>query len=133
MMRLKGGKKASRSTRSLTWAGPMLVPLSGWPWPVMCLSVASTLLLASGRRGPCRPSTAALADLGAEVRVLAKGLFDAAPARVTRHVHHGRERQLCAGRAHLRGSHAEHGLHQFGVEAEARPMACGKLVAPRAT
>jgi len=50
--RSKGGKKFSRRMRSEMLAGPTLVPFSGCPWPVMCLSVTKTRLGASGRVVP---------------------------------------------------------------------------------
>ncbi len=55
-----GGKNISRSVRSEMLAGPTLVPLSGWPCPVMCLSVANTFPGCSGRVSPWKPRTAAL-------------------------------------------------------------------------
>lgn len=57
--RSNGGKKFSRRVRSAIWAGPTLVPFSGWPWPVMCLRVTNTLSLASGRVLPWKPRIAA--------------------------------------------------------------------------
>jgi hypothetical protein len=73
------------------------------------------------------------ADLGAQVRVLAVGLLDAAPARVAGHVDHGGQGQVRAPGAHLAGGDGEDLLGQLGSKVEARAMACGKLVASRAT
>ena len=54
-----GGKKTSRSVRSPRDAGPTFVPDSGWPCPVMCLSVAITCSAGIVRPPPWRPRTAA--------------------------------------------------------------------------
>ena len=57
------------------------------------------------------------ADLGADVRVFAIGLFDAAPARIAGHVDDGRQSHVGTARAHLLGGHREHLLDQLGIEA----------------
>ena len=75
------GRAASRSPMS---AGPTLVPFSGWPWPVKCLSVTNTL---SGGKRQGRALEAAdrgQAHLAHQIGVLAVGLLDPAPARIAR-------------------------------------------------
>ena len=56
------------------------------------------------------------AHLGADVRVLAIGLLDAAPARVAGHVNHGGQGHVRAAGAHLAGGHREDLLGQLGIE-----------------
>ena len=50
-----------------------------------------------------------------EVRILAVGLLDAAPARIARHVEHRRERLARAGGEHLLADHARDGLDERGI------------------
>ena len=51
-----------------------------------------------------------------QVRIFAVGLFDAAPARLARHIHHRRQRMMRAAQARFESRHREQRLHQRGIE-----------------
>ncbi len=73
---------------------------------------------AVGRDRPAAPLEAAhrrQAHPRHQVRVLAVGLLEAAPARVAGHVHHRGEHLLRAPGPHLPRDHGEGALHQVGV------------------
>ena len=84
-----GSSCSSRSSRGPTWAGAWLSPPSARPWPTRCLPVATTPV---ARSSPWMPAHVGDAERGREVRVLAVGLLDAAPARVAGDVEDRRER-----------------------------------------
>ena len=98
-------------------AGATLVPLSGWPWPVMCLSVANTRSLASGRLRSLKAAHRCDAQLADEVGVFAVGFLDAAPARVAPDVDDGSEHELHAARANLPPRHREYAFEQRRIPA----------------
>ncbi len=54
-------------------------------------------------------------DCGAQIRIFARALDEAAPTRVARDVHHGREGPVNAGCACLARGHALRALHQCGI------------------
>ena len=89
-----GGKKNSRKVRSEYGAGPTLVPLSGWPWPVRCFSVANTLPGAkhAGLALALQAFHRRDAHFADQIGILAEGFLDPAPARIARHIDHRRER-----------------------------------------
>ncbi len=96
-------------------AGPTLVPFSGWPWPVMCLSVTNTLSVGSGKRRALEAADRRQPHLADEIRVLAIGLLDASPARIARHVDHRGQREVRAACAHLACRDGEDAFEQCGV------------------
>ena len=55
-----------------------------------------------------------------DVRILAVGLFHAPPARVSRHIHHRRQRLVGAAQPRLESRHGEQRLYQLRVEAGAQ-------------
>ncbi len=74
------------------------------------------LVLGQRQGRPLEAADGGQADLGADMRVLAIGLLDAAPARVAGHVDHRRQRQVRTAGAHLAGGDGEDLLGQLGVE-----------------
>ena len=55
-----------------------------------------------------------------QVRIFAVGLFDAAPARLARHIHHRGQRLVRAAQARFQRGHREKLLHQLGIERRAQ-------------
>ena len=130
----KGGKKYSRSTRSEMEAGPILVPLSGWPWPVRCLSVANTFPGANvvTLAVPCKPSTAATPNSAVRYGSSPK-VSSIRPQRGSRATSTTGDNARLTPRARISRpmttliSRIKSGSHD-----EARAIACGKLVASSA-
>ena len=86
------------------------MPDSGWPCAAKCFSVAMTRFLSWNVASPWKPRTAAMPMRDHQVRIFAVGLLHAAPARLARHIHHGRERLVRAARAGFLGGHGEQRL-----------------------
>ena len=100
-------RNVSRSTRSETLTGAQFLPDSGWPWAAKCLSVAMTCLLVAERAVALKTLHGGDAQPRDQVRILAVGFLDAAPARIAGHVDHRRQRLMRAARAGFRGRHRE--------------------------
>ena len=115
-----------RSSRGPTCAGAWLRPPSARPWPTMCLAVAST---PSARSGALERLDVGAAELRREVRVLAVGLLDPAPAGVARDVEHRRQRMPGTGQQHPPADGRGHRRH--GVRVERRRRADRLLEARR--
>ncbi len=63
-----------------------------------------------------QPQDGGLADLAAEVRILAIGLLDPAPARIAGDIDHRRQGLHRPPRPHLPRGHGEHLAHHFRIE-----------------
>ena len=96
------------------WAGAWFRPPSASPWPTMCLAVA---IDAVGEVGALERLDVGAAELGREVRVLAVGLLDPAPARVAGDVEDRGERVAGAGQQHPPADRGGHRRDDVGVEA----------------
>ena len=126
-----GGKKVSRSVRSEMLAGPTLVPLSGWPWPVMCLSVAKTLPSASGSVSPCSPRTAAMPSWPTRYGSSPK-VSSIRPQRGSRATSTTGASTRWTPRARIsRAAIVNTRVTSSGSQELASAIACGKLVASR--
>ena len=64
-----------------------------------------------------KPADRCHAHLRDQVRVFAEGLFDPPPARVSRHVDHGRERLVRSAQPRLLGGHCIKRFHQRRIKA----------------
>lgn len=81
--------------------------------------VAREVLEGGDDPGRLQPPHVGGADRADQVRVLADGLLDPAPARVAHHVQHRREPLVHADRPHVAADPLGHGAHQRGVEGRA--------------
>ena len=113
-----GNSCSSRSSRAPMCAGAWFMPPSASPWPTMCLAVAMT---PSREVGALERLDVRAAELGGEVRVLAVGLLDAAPARVAGDVEDRRQRMAGAGQQHPPADGRRHRGDDVGVEARGGP------------
>ena len=112
-----GNSCSSRSSRSPMWAGAWFSPPSASPWPTMCLRGGDD---AVGEVGALERLDVGAAELGGEVRVLAVGLLDAAPARIAGDVEDRGERVAGAGQQHPPADRGGHRRDDVGVEARRR-------------
>ena len=97
----------------------------------MCLAVATT---PSARSAPWRAADVGAAELRREVRVLAVGLLDPAPARVAGDVEDGRERVARPGQQHPPADRRPPSPSTTsGSKLAAAPIDCWKHGAPQAS
>src|SRR5579871_4936289 len=69
------------------------------------------------------------AHLGHQIRILAKRFFDPPPTRISRDIHHWRERLVCAASARFFRGHRVKRLHERRIESRSQPDGMAKTCA----
>ena len=132
MAALNVGRNVSRSTRIDTFTGPQLVPGLGLAVRGVVLERRDQVLLVPEGGIALEPAHGRDAKARHEIRVFAERLFDAAPSRVARHVHDGRQRLVGAARTRFGGGHRVEALDQVRDRTSRRGRWAAGSSCPRA-